>query len=102
MKREIQGKLKRSAAITGLLALGIANLASLAQAHETDWMKKGVEVEKCYGICKAGKNDCSAKSHGCAGLAATDNDPQEWIYVPEGLCDKIGGKVKTDKGDDDK
>ena len=55
--------------------------------------KKG--FEKCTGIVKAGQNDCGTSKHACAGMAKTDGDPEEWIYVPEGTCEKImGGKVK--------
>ncbi len=55
--------------------------------------------EKCAGVSKAGKNDCGALdgSHTCAGEAKKDNDPNEWIYVPEGTCEKIGGTVKGTK-----
>ena len=50
--------------------------------------------EKCAGIVAAGQNDCGTSMHGCAGQAAKDNDPQEWIYVPAGTCAKIaGGKL---------
>jgi uncharacterized membrane protein len=50
--------------------------------------------EKCAGIVKAGKNDCGSSKHSCSGKAAIDADPEEWIYVPEGTCDKIvGGKL---------
>ncbi len=55
-------------------------------------------MEKCAGIAKAGKNDCGTSKHACAGQAATDNDPEEWVYVPIGTCEKIaGGKVVTKK-----
>jgi len=51
--------------------------------------------EKCTGIAKAGMNDCGTSKHACAGMAKTDNDAEEWVYVPEGTCAKIaGGKVK--------
>ena len=54
--------------------------------------------EKCQGIAKAGMNDCGANGHACAGYAAVDADPNEWIYVPEGTCEKIvGGKLKIKK-----
>ena len=54
--------------------------------------------EKCLGIVKAGMNDCGSSKHACAGQAKTDGDPEEWVYVPEGTCDKIvGGKVKQAK-----
>ncbi|WP_371878138.1 DUF2282 domain-containing protein [Ferrimonas sp. SCSIO 43195] len=51
--------------------------------------------EKCAGVAKKGMNDCGALdgSHGCAGQAKTDNSAQEWVYVPQGTCKKIGGKV---------
>lgn len=51
--------------------------------------------EKCLGIVKAGKNDCGTASHACAGQSTKDGAPDEWVYVPEGTCEKIvGGKVK--------
>jgi uncharacterized membrane protein len=49
------------------------------------------ENEKCYGIAKAGKNDCQTATHSCAGTATTDAQPDSWIYVPKGTCDKIAG-----------
>ncbi len=52
-------------------------------------------MEKCKGIVKAGMNDCGTSKHACAGQSTTDDDPEEWIYVPEGTCTKItGGSVK--------
>ena len=56
--------------------------------------------EKCAGIAKKGQNDCGATdgSHGCAGMAEEDASPVEWVYVPEGTCEKIvGGKVVAKK-----
>lgn len=55
------------------------------------------EREKCYGIVKAGKNDCTSKdkSHSCAGQANTDANANEWVYVPRGLCEKITGATKA-------
>lgn len=54
-----------------------------------------VEQEKCYGIAKAGKNDCGSKKHGCAGVAKIDGAPDEWLFLPKGVCEKIvGGNLK--------
>ena len=56
--------------------------------------------EKCAGIAKKGQNDCGATdgSHACAGQAKEDSSPVEWVYVPEGTCEKIvGGKVVAKK-----
>lgn len=51
--------------------------------------------EKCAGVAMKGKNDCGSinKTHKCAGKAKVNRSPHEWVYVPEGTCDKIGGKV---------
>lgn len=51
------------------------------------------EKEKCYGVSKAGKNDCANKAgtHSCAGQSTVDGDAGEWVYVPAGLCDKLVG-----------
>lgn len=51
--------------------------------------------EKCYGIAKAGSNDCSAAdgSHGCAGKAAADGSPYEWKMVDGGTCVTSGGRL---------
>lgn len=51
------------------------------------------EKEKCYGIAKAGQNDCSNLSgtHSCAGQAKKDNDPTEWKFVAKGTCKTAGG-----------
>ena len=72
-----------NAAISTLLALGAAQ----AQAQEAQGAK-----EKCYGVAKAGQNDCGTARHTCAGKATRDNAPDEWKYVPKGTCQKIGGK----------
>jgi uncharacterized membrane protein len=48
------------------------------------------KAEKCYGIAKAGKNDCaSTGNNSCAGTARADADPRAWIYVPAGYCERI-------------
>jgi uncharacterized membrane protein len=61
-------------------------------------MGGGKDTEKCYGIVKAGKNDCGTSKHGCAGMAKVDNDPEEWIHVPKGTCEKItGGRPQAAK-----
>jgi len=78
-----------STAVTGLLALGM--LASPAQAADD------AGKEKCFGVAKAGKNDCAANGHACAGQAKRDADGKEWIYVPSGTCDRIVGASKSAK-----
>jgi uncharacterized membrane protein len=76
------------AAVAGLLALGLAQPAA-AQGQKAD------EKEKCYGIAKAGQNDCGTAQHTCAGKAKKDNAADEWKYVAKGTCEKLGGKTKA-------
>lgn len=47
--------------------------------------------EKCYGIVKAGLNDCQTATHSCAGTSTADNQGDAWVYVPAGTCAKISG-----------
>jgi len=49
------------------------------------------DKEKCFGIAKAGKNDCETASGSCAGTSKTDGQADAWIYVPAGLCEKLNG-----------
>lgn len=51
-------------------------------------------VEKCYGVSKAGKNDCQTTGSSCAGTSKKDAQSDAWIAVPKGTCEKIvGGKL---------
>jgi uncharacterized membrane protein len=56
-----------------------------------------LQVEKCYGIVKSAKNDCATVTSSCAGTAKRDNQPDSWVYVPAGTCDKIVGGSTTPK-----
>jgi uncharacterized membrane protein len=59
---------------------------------------KSYKAEKCYGIAKAGKNDCaSAGNNSCGGTSKLNSDPKAWIYVPEGYCERIVGGSVTPK-----
>ena len=83
----VKAKSAATTAIAGVFALGMMAADSAVAG------KKG--FEKCQGIAKAGMNDCGTSKHACAGQAKVDNDPEEWVYVPKGTCDKIvGGTVK--------
>ena len=78
-------------AIVGALVMGgllTPNTALAVPDTVKNW-------EKCAAIgVKAGKNDCGTSKHACAGQAKAGNDPEEWVYVPQGTCEKIsGGKV---------
>ena len=67
-----------------------------AQAAEGHNPAAPQNKEKCYGVVKAGMNDCGALdgSHSCAKSAKVDGDTNEWVLVPKGLCHKlVGGKL---------
>jgi uncharacterized membrane protein len=74
-------------AIAGLLALGVSGTALAA--------KEG--MEKCGGIVKAGMNDCGTAKHSCAGQATKSGDKEEWVYLPQGTCEKIAGATLVKK-----
>ena len=84
-------KLIISSALAGLIALG-----AVGNAVAED---KPAAKEKCFGVAKAGKNDCASASgtHSCAGHASVDNAPDEWTYVAKGTCDKLGGQLAFKK-----
>lgn len=78
-------KIAITTAVGSLLAAGA--LAVSAQEEP--------ELEKCYGIVKAGANDCAGPGHTCQGQATTDAHPDEYILLPAGTCDRIaGGEVR--------
>ena len=82
-------------AVAAILALATAQVH--AQAPDSKEPK-----EKCYGIAKAGQNDCGTARHSCAGKAAKDNAADEWKYVPKGTCEKMGGKTSSGGADSPK
>jgi uncharacterized membrane protein len=79
-----------SAAVGSLLALGAS---ALAMAED-----KPADTEKCYGVAKAGKNDCAGAAHACAGQSKTDGSAKEWIKLPKGTCERlVGGSLAPAK-----
>ncbi|MEW5882054.1 MAG: DUF2282 domain-containing protein [Pseudomonadota bacterium] len=74
----------------GVSALALAAvLSGAALAQDKGASIKG-EKERCYGVAKAGQNDCAAgPGTTCAGTAKTDYQGNAWKYVPKGTCTKI-------------
>ncbi|MDX1923076.1 MAG: DUF2282 domain-containing protein [Alphaproteobacteria bacterium] len=81
---------------TLVAAAVLAGLMAANLSHAEEMGGKSPEREKCYGVAKAGKNDCASKDgkNSCAGSAKKDADPNVWIYLPKGACDKIAGASK--------
>ena len=78
-----------SSALASVLSLGL--VAAAGAASHAAAADKG--KEKCFGIAKAGANDCANLSgtHSCAGLNKADNDAGEWKYVAKGTCKDMKG-----------
>jgi uncharacterized membrane protein len=73
--------------------LSAAALAAVLSLSAGVAMAEAPAPEKCYGVVKAGQNDCGANGHSCAGHATKDGDAAEWVMVPAGLCDKLVGST---------
>ena len=76
--------------IAAALALGTGIVAADASAQ--------TKTEKCFGIAKAGKNDCMTATSSCAGTSKKDGQTDAWLAVPVGTCNKIvGGSLQSKK-----
>lgn len=93
IKLRMENIMKNKLLITSAVVVSTAAVIGLANTKDASASKK----EKCYGVVKAGKNDCAAKdgSHSCAGLAKVDHGSNEWVLLPDGVCDKLAGGVKS-------
>jgi uncharacterized membrane protein len=79
------------------LAAAVGSLLSMSATTTAFAGEKAADKEKCYGVAMAGKNDCAANGHSCAGQSKIDKDPTEWKYVPKGECEKMGGTTTAGK-----
>ena len=93
MNNKLKNKVAVTTALTGILALGLGSFAETAYAGRDGF-------EKCAGIVKEGQNDCGTSKHSCSGQATKDSDPEEWIYVPTGTCQKIDGATLKEPAPD--
>ncbi len=76
--------------IAGAFAVSLAGAAS----HSAFAAESGTTAkEECYGVVKAGKNDCAdlAKTHSCQGQAIMDGSGGDFIALPKGVCEKLVG-----------
>ncbi len=77
-----------ASSLLGLLALA----ATQAQAGP---VAQPAGSEKCYGVAKAGHNDCAAGAHSCAATATRNADKASFVYLPKGACSKLAGGALT-------
>jgi uncharacterized membrane protein len=80
-----------------LIAAALATVCAAGAASAAD--KPKAEQEKCFGIAKAGQNDCAAGdgAHGCSGQSKVDKGAADWKLVAKGTCEKAGGKLAKGK-----
>ena len=73
-----------------MIAAAAASLMSLALISAP---VAAQEKEKCFGIAKAGQNDCANLSgtHSCAGQSKVSDNKDEWKYVAKGTCKDMKG-----------
>jgi uncharacterized membrane protein len=82
-----------------LMTTAIAGLTTGALLTSTAAPAAGLvqcaEQERCFGVAKAGKNDCSTSTTACAGSAKQDFQKDAWVYVPKGSCAKLASGSTT-------
>ena len=84
-----------AAAAASVLSTAILSTGAFAASHAA---APAEAKEKCYGIAKAGQNDCAnlSGSHSCAGQAKLSGDKGEWKYVAKGTCASMKGMTMED------
>jgi len=78
-----------------LVIAGAISAALLAIRQNTNFLSdmSTVERKRCYGVARAGSNDCGTAKHSCAKRAMYDRQADEWKMVPAGTCVNIGGSL---------
>ena len=85
--------MKKTALLTAIAAAAaLASGTVSADTSNTATQEQCKIVQAGKGMILAGKSDCKATSHSCAGKN-TSGDPDSWIWVPKGQC------VKVNQGD---
>jgi uncharacterized membrane protein len=86
---------KAGRAISLLVSIGLVTgcAAQVAAAKHAAAVKRGAP-EMCFGVARAGRNDCRTAVHICAGWAHKDADPGAYVYVPAGTCERIVGGLR--------
>jgi uncharacterized membrane protein len=88
---------KTNAAVTAVSSLLTLGVAAFGTAQAADAVATKTDMEKCYGVAKAGKNDCAGPAHACAGQSKVDGGAKEWLSLPKGTCERLSGGSLTAK-----
>ena len=79
--------MNRTPALALAAVFALSAGAALADAQPA---KKAAEMEKCYGVAKAGHDDCKAGAGtSCAGTSKADYQGDAWKHVAKGTCTGI-------------
>jgi len=90
----MKARIATAASVAAAVSLAISMVAK-AQTHPE---KPTYKYEKCYGIARAGHNDCYTSSHACGNVSKKDSDGESWMYTPAGTCLTIvGGSLSPKK-----
>jgi uncharacterized membrane protein len=80
---------------TAVLAAAVGSLFVFAH---TALAADDANTEKCYGVAKAGKNDCAGAAHACAAQSKKDASDKDFVKLPKGTCERlVGGSLTPGK-----
>lgn len=88
------------ATTTLTVAAALAGALSIAAPVSQAGAQSQADMEKCYGIAKAGENDCAnaAGTHSCAGQTTQSYSGADRKLVPAGTCLSVGGRLEPFEG----
>lgn len=93
---------KASAAMSSMQEQMLNKVLKMHPGANKELVMKNMEraaaqhLVRCYGINAVGRNDCAAGAHSCAGQATIARDPNSFVLLPAGDCEKIaGGSLKA-------
>jgi len=71
-------------AVSSLFAFGALAVGESALADAP-------AMEQCAGVVKAGANDCATSTNACHSHVTSDSNPEAWVYLPKGTCERLAG-----------
>ena len=88
---------KSNLIIASAVAAALA-LPLISDAQGGPAPKPKFEAEKCYGIARAGKNDCQTANSSCAGTSKRDSQGDAWIYMPAAPAPRWSAPASSPSG----
>ena len=72
-----------------LIGTAVASALTVAATTSSVTLAGDKKMEKCYGVVKAGNNDCQTSNSACAGTSTADGQKDAWLLVPKGMCARL-------------